>query len=138
MARRSFGRQTRAMDRASFIASLRLNTIRPMDLVTFYRGLHRRVPRGNSEDQVAARRVIEQQLATANAVTLGREPDLRVPVDIEEMSATLADRFDRFTSADWARGNPSNLDAARNALAEILAELRPFDGDEDGDEDEDD
>ena len=101
-----------------------------MDLVTFYRGLPRRVPRGSSEAQVAARQVIEQQLATANAVTLGREPDLRVPVDIEEMSATLADRFDRFSSADWARGNPSNLDAARNALAEILAELRTFDGDE--------
>lgn len=123
------------MDRASFIASLRLGTIRPMDLVTFYRGLPRRVPGGNTDEQVAARRVIEQQLSTLNAVTLGREPDLRVPVDIDELSATVADRLDRFTSADWARGNPSYLDAARNALAEILAELRTFDLD---DEDEDD
>lgn len=122
------------MDRASFIASLRLSTIRPLDLVAFYRGLPRRVPRGSDDEQVAARRAIEQQLATVNALTLGREPDLRVPVDIEEMAETVADRFDRFSSADWARGNPSNLDAARNALAEILAELRTFDLD---DEDED-
>ncbi|MEM7286569.1 MAG: hypothetical protein AAF480_09480 [Actinomycetota bacterium] len=123
------------MDRASFIASLRLGTIRPMDLVAFYRGLPRRVPSGNDEEQVAARRSIERQLATVNAITLGREPDLRVPVDIEEMSTTVADRLDRFTSADWARGNPSYLDAARTALAEILAELRAFELD---DEDEDD
>lgn len=123
------------MDRASFIASLRLSTIRPMDLVAFYRGLPRRVPRGNSDERVAARRVIEQQLTTVNAVTLGREPDLRVPVDIEEMSATIADRFDRFSSTDWARGNPSYLDAARNGLAEILAELRTFDLAEEEDED---
>ena len=70
-------------------------------------------------------------------MTLGREPDLRVPVDIEEMSATVADRFERFSSADWARGNPSHLDAARQALAEILAELRAFELDDEGDEDQD-
>lgn len=129
--------QTRRMDRASFIASLRLSTIRPMDLVAFYRGLPRRVPGGSSDEQLAARKAIEEQLATVNAVTLGREPDLRVPVDIEEMSTTVADRLDRFSSADWARGNPTYLDSARSALAEILAELRTFELDDEDDEADD-
>lgn len=108
-----------------------------MDLVAFYRGLPRRVPGGSGDEQIAARRVIEEQLATVNAVTLGREPDLRVPVDIDEMSETVADRLDRFTSADWARGKPSYLDTARQALAEILAELRTFDLDDESDEEQD-
>lgn len=124
------------MDRASFIAGLRLHTIRPMDLVAFYRGLPRRIPRGASDDLVAARRSIEEQLATVNATTLGREPDLRVPVDIEDMADMIADRFSRFSSADWARGNPSNLEIARNGLAEILAELRILELDHDTHDDE--
>ena len=122
------------MDRDAFIASLKLDTIRPIDLVSFYRGLPRRVPQGSSDEQVAARTAIEQQLALINAVTLGREPDLRVPVDIEDMTATVADRFERFSSADWARGNPTYLDVARAGVGEILAEIRAFDLD---DEDED-
>ena len=108
-----------------------------MDLVAFFRGLPRRVPGGSGDEQVAARRAIEEQLATINAVTLGREPDLRVPVDIEELSTTVADRLDRFSSADWARGKPSHLDSARNALAEILAELRTFELDDEDEDDQD-
>ncbi len=127
------------MDRDQFIAGLKLSSIRPQDLVTFFRGLPRRVPGGSGDEQVAARENIEQHLSVLNAHTLGREPDLRVPVDVEEISAQLADRLGRFSSADWGRGSPTLLDASRQSLAEILFQIRLAKGEaDDADPDEDD
>lgn len=112
------------MDREAFIAGLRLDTIRPIDLVSFYRGLPARVPAPSTDDRKAARATIEEQLGRLNAHTLGREFDPRVPVDVDALAASLGDRFDRYGSDDWGSGSPTALDAARAALAEITLALR--------------
>ena len=116
------------MERDAFVVGLRLESIRPIDLVSFFRGLPRRLPAGSSEEHVEARNSVEDRLAVLNAHTLRRDADLRVPVDVEDITGQLADRLERFSSADWATGSPSMLDAARQTLAEILADIRSATG----------
>jgi hypothetical protein len=115
---------SRLMDRLAFISGLQLQAIRPIDLVAFYRRLPPRIPSGSSDGHAAARGSVGDRLAVLNAHTLGRDADLRVPIDVEEITAQLADRLARFSSADWAGGNPTMLDAARQTLGEILADIR--------------
>lgn len=88
----------------------------------FFRGLHRRVPRGDSDASVAARRAIEHDLGALNARMLGRDHDARVPVDIDAMAIQIADRMDRYSSADWKRNNV--VGHARAAVDRIAAAVR--------------
>lgn len=114
------------MDRDAFFAGLRLHSIRPIDVVSFYRGLPARMPGGSSDEAVAAREAVADHLGRLNAATLDRDHDPRVAVDIDEMSATLGNRFERFTSTDWAthRHGMETIDLARQTLAEIRLALR--------------
>lgn len=125
------------MDRQEYIRSLRLGGMNTQRIEAFVRGLPRRIPRGDDEDSVAVRRATEGRLAELNAQMLGRDHDARVPVDLDEMVATVADRMDRYTSADWSRNDV--LARARAMVGEIAADLRsvaPADQDEDDDEEE--
>ena len=111
-------------------------------LRAFFGGLPGRVPKGDGDDAVAAREAISRSLAELNAHMLGREADHRVPVDIDAITEQILDRMKRYTTADWNRGNPPNLAAARSAMDTIAAQLRSggdrawADLDADDDEDE--
>lgn len=106
----------------------------------FFGGVPRRLPGGDSDAAVEARESIARTLAELNAHMLGREVDHRVGVDIDEITAQILDRMDRYTTADWDRGRPSNLLAAQRAMGTIAGLLRPGGGsttdDEDGDPDD--
>lgn len=107
-------------------------------LYAFFGGVPRRLPRGDSEAAAEARSSISRTLAELNAHMLGREADHRVPVDIDEITAQILDRMDRYTTADWNRGRPSNLEAAQGAMATIAQLLRPGGGSTADDEDDED
>lgn len=94
-------------------------------LYAFFGGVPRRLPAGDSDTAVEAREAISRTLAELNAHMLGREPDHRVPVDIDEMTAKILERMDRYSTAEWERGRPSNLEAAQQAMATIAGLLRP-------------
>lgn len=106
-------------------------------LYAFFGGVPRRLPGGDSDAAVGARASISRTLAELHAHMLGREVDHRVPVDIDEVTAKILDRMDRYSTADWERGQPSNLDASRQAMATIAALLRPGGGSADDDEEDD-
>ena len=97
----------------------------------FFRGLHRRVPRGGDDASQAVRGRIEKQLGRLNATMLGRDFDERVPVDIDDMALTIADRMARYTSGDWSRNNV--IDHARAAVDAIAVDLRGSATDDDVD-----
>ena len=106
-------------------------------LYAFFGGVHRRVPTGDADHAIEAREVIARALAALNAHMLGREVDHRVPVDIEAMATQITERMNRFTTADWNRGRPSNLEAAQEAMTTIAGHLRPGGGSSVDDEDDD-
>ena len=107
-------------------------------LYAFFGGVPRRLPAGDTDAAVEARDAISRTLAELNAHMLGREADHRVPVDIDEITEKILERMDRYSTADWERGRPSNLRAAQAAMATIAALLRPGGGSSVDDEDEDD
>lgn len=96
-----------------------------LQLYAFFGGVPRRVPTGDGDDVVEARAAIGRTLGELNAHMLGREFDHRVPVDIDDITAQILARMDRYTTADWERGKPSNLAAARRAMDLIAVLLRP-------------
>lgn len=102
-------------------------SIKPINITTFFRSLPGRVPPGSAEGERAeARARIGFFAAELNALMLGREHDVRVPADIEALSAMIADRAERYTSEDWSTvvDGRSKLEHARGAVAAISAELR--------------
>ncbi len=103
-------------------------------LEAFIRGVPRRVPAGSNDTAVAARTAIEGHLAELNAAMLGRDVDHRVPVDLDAMVLQVADRMDRYTSADWSRND--FLSFARQIADELAAVLQGFPA-QDDDEDDD-
>jgi hypothetical protein len=123
------------MDRQEYIRSLRLGGMNTQRIEAFVRGLPRRVPQGDDDDSAAVRQATEGRLAELNAQMLGRDYDARVPVDLDEMVATVADRMDRYTSADWSRNNV--LERARTMVGEIAADLHRVAAPEDDDDRDD-
>ena len=121
------------MDRAAYIASLKLDNLPIEALEAFYRGLPDRIPAGSDDAAIGARRAIERSLTELNAAMLGRDPDHRVPVDIDAIVAQITDRMHRYRSSDWERasGTGSLLDHARALVGEISADLRETATDED-------
>ncbi|MEM7286570.1 MAG: hypothetical protein AAF480_09485 [Actinomycetota bacterium] len=108
---------------------------RTQQLYAFFGGVPRRLPNGGSDAAVEARAEIARTLAELDAHMLGREADHRVPVDIDVVVARILDRMDRYTTADWDRGRPSNLEYSEEAMTTIAAHLRPGGGSTVDDED---
>lgn len=112
-------------------------SIKPVNITTFFRSLPSRTPPESAKDERgAARERILFLAAELNALMLGRPHDTRVPADLERLSAMIADRSERYTSADWSTvyDGRSKLEHARGAVAAISAELRgvaPDDWDDD-------
>ena len=106
----------------------------------FLGGVPRRLPVGNSDAAIEARAAIDRELAELDATMLGRVADHRVPVDTNAIIERILERMDRYSTADWDRGSPSNLEAAQTAMSRILPHLRDGGGstaDDDEDEEND-
>jgi hypothetical protein len=115
-----------AMDRRAYLDYLKLDAMTTEAIEAFFRGLHRRVPRSEGAEAVQARRRIAERLATLNAQMLGRQVDHRVPVDIDAMALTIAERVDRYGSEDWNRvaDGSALIELVRQTVGEISADLR--------------
>ncbi len=113
------------VDRRAYLDHLKLDAMTTAAIEAFFRGLHRRVPRPESAEAVQARSRIAERLATLNAQMLGRQVDHRVPVDIDAMASTIADRVDRYGSVDWNRvaDGSALIELARRTVGEISADL---------------
>lgn len=122
------------MDRASYLAGLKLEQLGPDQLEAFFRGLPSRLPGAATEDGAAALEAIALHVAHLNAAMLGRELDTRLARDAATLATGIADRMGRWTSPDWSRpaGSVTVLDLARSTVGEVSADLRvaqPGDGD---------
>lgn len=114
------------MDRASYLAGLKLEQLGPDQLETFFRGLPSRLPGAATDDGAAALEAIGLRVAQLNAAMLGRELDTRLPRDPATLATGIADRMARWTSPDWSRpaGSATVLDLARSTVGEVSADLR--------------